>query len=400
MTVSNIKLIASIFLSSLILFAIIITPNVSLQATQLRINSSSLLNLAVKSTWSNYTDKFIINSGQVLDHDQNYTTSEGQSYAMLRAVWTNDKKAFENVWQWTKNNLQKRSEDKLIAWRMRKDSSGNFNQLDSMNATDADLDIALALILAHKRWSRDKQSSFLLDGVELIKNVWKHRVVDLQNGSLAILPFNSQKWRNIEILNPSYFSPAHYRVFAQFDKSNNWNKLSNDTYTILNKISSDKGLVPNWIKYDYSKKDFSSAVDTMNESNANNYGYDAFRVFWRVGLDVSWFNTKGARNFLRKALPFFTQEYKNNNRIVAVYDLNGNKLENYEDTATDTAAYMVFKYTNSPLLSKFWNEKYINSIDKKTNIFKVNSNYYSQNWGWFTLADRNNLIKQNISRNR
>src|SRR5688572_27571716 len=42
------------------------------------------------------------------------TTSEGQSYTMLRAVWNDDKQTFDRSWAWTKNNLQR--EDALFSW--------------------------------------------------------------------------------------------------------------------------------------------------------------------------------------------------------------------------------------------------------------------------------------------
>src|SRR5512135_1594325 len=41
--------------------------------------------------------------GRVVELDEGgVTTSEGQAYAMLRAVWANDRETFEAVWGWTK----------------------------------------------------------------------------------------------------------------------------------------------------------------------------------------------------------------------------------------------------------------------------------------------------------
>jgi endo-1,4-beta-D-glucanase Y len=79
--------------------------------------------------------------------------SEAQSYGMLQAYMMDDKRTFRNIWVWTKQNLQ-REEDKLFSWDF--DLKGSFWTYpakkaiikDVNSATDADEDIALALLLA------------------------------------------------------------------------------------------------------------------------------------------------------------------------------------------------------------------------------------------------------------
>src|SRR5205823_12664376 len=70
----------------------------------------------LSALWNFYRFQFI-QQGRVVALDENeVTTSEGQSYAMLRAVWANDPWTFREVWRWTKENLQTRG-DKLFAWK-------------------------------------------------------------------------------------------------------------------------------------------------------------------------------------------------------------------------------------------------------------------------------------------
>ena len=55
-------------------------------------------------------------TGRTLDPSQGgITTSEGQSYTMMRAVWSDDRATFDSSWQWTKDNLQR--PDRLLSWR-------------------------------------------------------------------------------------------------------------------------------------------------------------------------------------------------------------------------------------------------------------------------------------------
>jgi len=58
------------------------------------------------AAWSGYKDRFIQPDGRVIDLQRDQvTTSEGQSYAMLRAVWMNDRPTFDMTWRWTQDNL-------------------------------------------------------------------------------------------------------------------------------------------------------------------------------------------------------------------------------------------------------------------------------------------------------
>ena len=72
----------------------------------------------LSALWSFYRRTFITPEGQVLSLDaKKVTTSEGQSYALLRAAWQNDRRDFERIWSWTRTHLQTRGTDHLFAWK-------------------------------------------------------------------------------------------------------------------------------------------------------------------------------------------------------------------------------------------------------------------------------------------
>src|SRR5512133_1264057 len=55
----------------------------------------------LSALWSLYRYTHV-QAGRVVAHDEGgITTSEGQAYAMLRAVWTSDRETFDAVWRWT-----------------------------------------------------------------------------------------------------------------------------------------------------------------------------------------------------------------------------------------------------------------------------------------------------------
>ena len=59
--------------------------------------------------WHSYKVTFIEpSSGRTIDPSRaTITTSEGESYTMLRAVWRGDKTTFDTSWSWTQANLER-----------------------------------------------------------------------------------------------------------------------------------------------------------------------------------------------------------------------------------------------------------------------------------------------------
>jgi len=115
----------------------------------------------LKESWNAYVQRFIQGDGRVIDHSAaGISTSEGQAYAMLRAVWIGDRDSFDKTFNWALNNLNSgiRS-DNLWAWKWGKDSRGNWGIMDKAFASDADQDAALALILAWRVWKDEKYAN-------------------------------------------------------------------------------------------------------------------------------------------------------------------------------------------------------------------------------------------------
>src|SRR5258708_33260711 len=103
------------------------------------------------TSWISYKRNFIKDSGQVVDPPNGNSTSEAESYALTRSLEMNDKVEFDRVWNWTQNNLQKRSNDKLIASKVQIDNQGNNFLADSNPTSGPDEDIAFSLYQAYKK---------------------------------------------------------------------------------------------------------------------------------------------------------------------------------------------------------------------------------------------------------
>ncbi len=337
--------------------------------------------LALSTSWEFYKKSFIKPDGQVIDPSGEKTTSEGQSYALLRAVWMNDRDSFDTSWNWTKNHLQVRG-DSLFSWIYAKDKNSEFKVLDKNSASDADEDTALALIFAYKRWSEPR---YLFDSIKILEDIWNKEVVNINNR--YYLGFSADPKRNDGVIvNPSYLSPASYKIFAAVDSTHPWLKLSSDSYYLLNKIGENNStyLPPNFL---YISKDnnIMLAKEWFGDKS-DIYGYDAFRTLFRVTLDAKWFKTPESNQYLQNISPFLTERWNSQKRFAAEYSVNGKTEANFSSISTETGPLAVMYVNNI----KFADELYQELIEKKYNkvegYWGEKSNYYDQNWAWFITA--------------
>lgn len=96
------------------------------------------------TSWKTYEEVFIRPEGYVWDQARQEITSEEQSYAFLQAAWMGDREALDRVFAWTEGPLVR--PDGLYVWQWPPMDGGYI--VDANTATDADQDIAFALILA------------------------------------------------------------------------------------------------------------------------------------------------------------------------------------------------------------------------------------------------------------
>lgn len=342
-------------------------------------------------SWDFYKNNFIKSYGQIVDPSSNNTTSEGQSYALLRAVWAGDKTTFAGVWSWTKDHLQFRTQDKLFSWLWTKQGD-KYGIGDSATASDADQDIALSLLFASKKWN---DVSYLTAAKPIIDDIWKQEVVKV-NDHYYLTSSDGASRVDGYLINPSYLSPAIYRIFAQVDSAHPWADLANDSYFLLNQLGNQSNnqtyLPQNWILIDKVTGEIKSATKYVNDTSADSYGFDAFRTMWRVGLDAVWFNNSDAVKYLEKVSPFLTKEWVKNNKIFSIYDLSGNPKVNFDSLSTNVGALSVFTITDKNLAKNINSKLFDEKFNYDQGYWGDKNNYYDQNWAWFGTALYNNNL--------
>jgi endoglucanase len=304
-------------------------------------------------------------------------TSEAQSYALLRAVWLGDAVQFARVWHWTQTRLQTSSG--VLAWEWRDGAVA-----DPHSATDADSDVALALLLAGKRWHNADWSDA---GVSLVQAIWQQDVALV--GSTPYV--TAGDWATsgpVLGLNPSYLSPYAYRVFAQVDPEHDWSGAVDSSYQVLSDSSSaplgssqSSWLPPDWIGLDSASGTF--VPFARGTDDTTQYSYDAPRTYWRVALDAQWSGDRRAEAYLRSA-NFLRDEVVRKGDISAVYGHDGSIVEGYPSDVGRAGALAVL-LTVDPDVAQQLRARLVDEarLTDSGTSWGDPTNLYQQEWAWF-----------------
>ena len=341
----------------------------------------------LRATWSGYKHAFIQNDGRVIDWERNGdSTSEGQAYAMLRSAWMNDRATFDQTYHWAQQNLFD-THTGLFDYLWGADQSGRYHALSTDNAADADEDIAFALLLADKQWPG---AGYAQKSQQVMDAIWNIDVV-AWNGSFVLVAGDwARNFRGTLVFNPSYFAPYAYRAFAHAQPQHQWMAVVDSGYRLLTACSSanlsessTSGLPPNWCAVGPAP---SQVAGVTSMTGGDEYGYDAFRVMWRVALDAKWNGDARASAYLQSQ-KFLRDQWHSHGHLASRYSHDGHPLSD-EDIAAYGGDIGAFVTTDASDAKAVLTGKLIPSAHAATvgKLFGDPRNYYQQNWAWFGFA--------------
>jgi len=353
----------------------------------------------LSALWSNYKKVYIQEpDGRTIDPGRNnQTTSEGQSYTMLRAVWMGDKETFDASWAWTRETLWRN--DHVFSWLFGERADGTYGVLSdeggTTSASDADVDIALSLVFAYARW---QDPAYLSAASSTIVGIWNADVITIQGvpylSADSLEKTSTNEWAAI---NPSYLSPAAFRIFAAIDPAHPWMEVVDSSYVILERSMSsalDKGtstgLPPDWIRM--HKK--TGAIEALyTDNNTTDFGYNALRVPWRLALDWQWFHDSRDEALLKK-FSFLSEQWKSKGSLAAIYTHDGLTAENadYESSAMYGGTIGYFMVADPVLAPIVYERKLESLFNPDNNTWQGYLSYYDDNWAWFGIALYNHLL--------
>lgn len=229
-------------------------------------------------TWEGFCQSFLQNDGRIVDHTGGgHSTSEGQAYALFFALLSGDRKRFEIILEWTKNNLAGGDlTARLMAWKWGQTHTGQWGVIDQNAASDADLWLAYTLFQAGRIWQDTRLTSMAHLVSERISN---ELVVNVRGVGALLLPgkegFHAKGDRYK--LNPSYLPLFLLRALETEQPKGPWAALVRSTVSMLENTT-PKGIVSDWVGASAKNGFFTlSGRDCIGS-------YDAIRVYLWLAL--------------------------------------------------------------------------------------------------------------------
>lgn len=292
----------------------------------------------VEKNYSSWKKTYVVNVNDNISRvknlqDNNTTVSEGIGYGLLFSAAMKDKNTFDNLYNYMKLYLDNNG---LMNWKI--DSDGNV--IGKGSATDADEDMAYALLLAYKTWN---ESFYLDEAKKIIESIAKYEI----DSKYMVLPGDS--WGNNHLLNPSYIAPLYYYKFGEVSDKSFWNNVTNKNIDFLySAMNSKTGFLPDWINNDGSIQD---------ENNV--FGYDSVRVPIRLLQFYNETQNGTALNILQSQYNFISNIGADN--LVAGYSLSGDPLVTYKNSTYMSSFSAISYINNKSSFSKTIIQKLINS---------------------------------------
>jgi endoglucanase len=328
------------------------------------------------STWDAYRTTYISHDGRAIDYKNGaITSSEGQSYAMLRALWMDDRETFDRVWRWTNQNLQGGNPEGLPAWKWGKAEDGQWTVLDAEPAADADQLLAYSLLGAGERW---KIPAYSRAAHALINEVWNNEVGEVA-GRLVLLPGLWAKDKRETQLNPSYFLPFAWRAFAKADAAHDWGRLIDDGYVLLADCRGSSGLPKDWCHLDSATGLMVPPANPAHDS----FGFEAFRVAWTLAAEVSWHRERRAKALLGPYISLLSRP-ANPVRIPGVIGADGAAQVDWAYPGMLGALLPAWAIRRPAAAKRMWREEL--APLRAQHGWGDPDDYYGQNWIWFGLA--------------
>jgi hypothetical protein len=226
----------------------------------------------------------------------NLTVSEGHGYGMILAALMaghdpDARAIFDGMYAYFREHPTAGHDD-LMAWNQ-KTSCADAPNGDS-SATDGDLDIAYALLLADKQWGSCGAVDYLGAALEVL--------ADVEGGELDATASYPLLGNWVSPSDPTYypatrssdFMPGHFRSFAAATADADWTALADSVYDVIDDVQTTHspvtGLLPDFIIDPLALMDPPGAPAPapplfLEAPTDGSYSYNACRDPWRIASD-------------------------------------------------------------------------------------------------------------------
>ncbi|MEO6789208.1 MAG: glycosyl hydrolase family 8, partial [Chthoniobacteraceae bacterium] len=272
--------------------------------------------------------------------------SEGHGYGMLIVAFMagaepQAREIFDGMWRYARAHPS-RINPRLMAW-MQVTGERSLRD-DDDSATDGDLDIAQALLLADAQWGsagsihyRDEARALIaaIKKDEINAKTWTTKLGDWVD---AESPMHSST-------RLSDFMPGHFRCFQGATDDADWGRVIDVGYRMIDvlqsRFSPKTGLLPDFV-IAVDREPRPPACKLLEGKHDGHYSYNSCRVPFRLGLDFLLYGEPRAKAAVGRMTDWVKGATNGKpERIVAGYDLDGKILDRDDRSMAFTACFGV-----------------------------------------------------------
>lgn len=169
-------------------------------------------NAVFPEEWAAYRSAFVKPSGRVVDFENGMIShSEGQGYAMFLAVEADARADFQQIWDFTRTEMRMPMEP-LFYWKWNPFSVPPIE--DRNDASDGDIFIAWALLLAGLKW---EEPGYVDESARIIREVAAKLIYRRREATLlkpGLKGFSAEEQSDGPVINLSYWI---YPAFPYFN---------------------------------------------------------------------------------------------------------------------------------------------------------------------------------------
>jgi endo-1,4-beta-D-glucanase Y len=272
-----------------------------------------------------------------------YTVSEGHAYGMIitaiMAGYEPEAQAYFDGLYAYYDGHRSTGDSGLMAWAQ-DESCANVG--GSNSATDGDLDIAYALLLADRQWGSDGAIDYHAAAKAIIGSILASDVHP--ENSVLVGDWAGSGDSHYTGTRLSDQMPSHFKAFRRGSGVARWDDVVDKSYAIIDYLqtshAASTGLLPDFaVGADGSTP--SPANSGWLETNDGTYSWNACRAPWRIGTDYLMSGDARSQAAVRRLNAFIREATGGDPAAVrAGYQLDGTPTADYAELAF-VAPFMV-----------------------------------------------------------
>jgi endo-1,4-beta-D-glucanase Y len=330
------------------------------QVTQIDINSS------IKSYYEYWKSTYIRNSNGVTPGGGYYvftkrtgvsgnelTTSEAHGYGMiifaLMAGYDSQAKMYFDGMYNMFDKHRSTGDPYNMSWRIDK---SELQSKDMDDATDGDMDIAYALLLAHHQWGSNDKIKYLTQAQRKISNGIKNADMGYSTKKVLLSSWSTDE----HATRTSDWMIDHFKAYQEATGDSFWDEATDTAYNLINQItttySPETGLMPDFVIGSPARPVHPRFFKAKTDGD---YSWNACRYPWRMATAFAHYGSPETKAAANRVVNWLKKETGGNpGNIKAGYKLDGTPLVSYGSVAF-TSPFIAASIVNSS------HQSYLNS---------------------------------------